>query len=76
MASIYGLIIPDTILCGSDVKGTWWDPIDGDMNLREEKREISYYLMDYNNWPHPHQHNGGMPPAKSEVQPNQVSRLS
>ncbi|MFM5470259.1 hypothetical protein ACET9D_20580, partial [Aeromonas veronii] len=75
-ASIYGLIIPDTILCGSDARGTWWDPAGGGMNLREEKREISYYLMDYNNWPHPRQHNGGMPPAKSEVQSNQVSRLS
>ncbi len=46
------------------------------MSLREAKRDISYYLMDYYNWWRPNQHNDGMPPAKAEVRPNQVSGFS
>ncbi|MCF5850224.1 IS3 family transposase, partial [Aeromonas veronii] len=48
----------------------------GYMSLREAKRDISYYLMDYYNWRRPHQHNDGIPPAKAEVRPNQVSGFS
>ena len=43
-----------------------WLPATGYMSLREAKRDISYYLMDYHNWRRPHQHNDGMPPAKAE----------
>ncbi|TNH73244.1 hypothetical protein, partial [Aeromonas veronii] len=38
--------------------------------------DISYYLMDYYNWRRPHCHNDGMPPAKAEERPNQVSGFS
>ncbi|MFB2958446.1 IS3 family transposase, partial [Aeromonas jandaei] len=48
----------------------------GYMSLRAAKRDISYYLMDYYNWQRPHQHNDGMPPAKAEDRPNQVSGFS
>ncbi|WP_421232986.1 integrase core domain-containing protein, partial [Aeromonas jandaei] len=53
-----------------------WLPVTGYMNQLEAKRDISYYLMDYNNWQRPHQHNNGMPPAKAEIRPNQVSGFS
>ncbi|WP_421239486.1 IS3 family transposase [Aeromonas enteropelogenes] len=53
-----------------------WLPAMGYMSLREAKRDISYYLMDYYNWRRPHQHNDGIPPAKAEVRPNQVSGFS
>ncbi|MGL5331691.1 MAG: IS3 family transposase, partial [Aeromonas veronii] len=46
-----------------------WLPAMGYMSLREAKRDISYYLMDYYNWRRPHQHNDGIPPAKAEVRP-------
>ncbi|MFB2848862.1 IS3 family transposase [Aeromonas veronii] len=55
---------------------TEWVPAMGYMSVREAKRDISYYLMDYNNWRRPHQYNHGIPPAKAEVRPNQVSRFS
>ena len=55
---------------------TEWLPTTGYMNLREAKRDISYYLMDYYNWRRPHRHNDRMPPAKAEIRPNQVSVLS
>ncbi|VFB09612.1 IS3 family transposase [Aeromonas salmonicida] len=29
---------------------TEWVPVMGYMSLREAKRDISYYLMDYYNW--------------------------
>jgi len=32
--------------------------------------------MDYYNWRRPHCHNDGMPPAKAEERPNQVSGFS
>ncbi len=48
----------------------------GYMSVREAKRDISYYLMDYYNWRRPHQHNDGIPPAKAEERPNQVSGFS
>ena len=53
-----------------------WLPVTGYMNQREAKRDISYYLMDDNNWQRPHQHNDGMLPAKAEDWPNQVSGFS
>ncbi|MGU5765789.1 integrase core domain-containing protein, partial [Aeromonas allosaccharophila] len=53
-----------------------WLPATGYMGLREAKRDISYYLMVYYNWRRPHQHNDGIPPAKAEVRPNQVSGFS
>ncbi|MER0508350.1 IS3 family transposase [Aeromonas veronii] len=53
-----------------------WLPATGYMSLREAKRDISYYLMDYYNWRRPHQHNDGIPPAKAEIWPNQVSGFS
>ncbi len=53
-----------------------WLPATGYISLREAKRDISYYLMDYYNWRRPHQHNDGMPPAKAEDRPNQVSGFS
>ncbi|MGU5772469.1 IS3 family transposase, partial [Aeromonas allosaccharophila] len=46
------------------------------VSLREAKRDISYYLMDSYNWGRPHQHNDGIPPAKAEFRPNQVSGFS
>ncbi|MGY3949859.1 integrase core domain-containing protein, partial [Aeromonas allosaccharophila] len=53
-----------------------WLPATGYMSLREAKRDISYYLMVYYNWRRPHHHNDGIPPAKAEVRPNQVSGFS
>ncbi|OKA95033.1 transposase, partial [Aeromonas salmonicida subsp. salmonicida] len=53
-----------------------WLPATGYMSLREATRDISYYLMDYYNWRRPHQHNDGIPPAKAETRPNQVSGFS
>ncbi|WP_447830921.1 IS3 family transposase [Aeromonas salmonicida] len=53
-----------------------WLPATGNMSVREAKRDISYYLMDYYNWRCPHQHNDGIPPAKAEDRPNQVSGFS
>lgn len=53
-----------------------WLPATGYMSLREAKRDISHYLMDYYNWRRQHQHNDGMPPAKAEDRPNQVSGFS
>ncbi|WP_279497334.1 IS3 family transposase [Aeromonas veronii] len=53
-----------------------WLPAMGYMSLREAKRDISYYLMDYYNWRRPHQYNNGIPPAKAEDRPNQVSGFS
>ncbi|HIC8840568.1 IS3 family transposase [Aeromonas veronii] len=53
-----------------------WLPAMGYMSLREAKRDISYYLMDYYNWRRPHQYNNGIPPAKAEVRPNQESGFS
>ncbi|MGL6495577.1 IS3 family transposase, partial [Aeromonas veronii] len=53
-----------------------WLPAMGYMSLREAKRDISYYLMDYYNWRRPHHHNDGIPPAKAETRPNQVSGFS
>jgi putative transposase len=55
---------------------TEWLPTTGYMNLREAKRDISYYLMDYYNWRRPHQYNDGIAPAKAEDRPNQVSGFS
>ncbi|WP_421329035.1 IS3 family transposase, partial [Aeromonas veronii] len=42
-----------------------WLPAMGYMSLREAKRDISYYLMDYYNWRRSHNHNDGIPPAKA-----------
>lgn len=53
-----------------------WLPVTGYLSLREAKRDISYYLMDYYNWRRPHQHNDGIPPAKAGDRPNQVSGFS
>ncbi|WP_421608513.1 DDE-type integrase/transposase/recombinase [Aeromonas allosaccharophila] len=53
-----------------------WLPATGYMGLWEEKRDLSYYLMDYYNWRRPHRHNDGMLPAKAEDPPNQVSGFS
>ncbi|WP_429034037.1 integrase core domain-containing protein, partial [Aeromonas veronii] len=48
------------------LKSEWLTAM-GYMSLREAKRDISYYLMDYYNWRRPHQYNDGIPPAKAEV---------
>lgn len=53
-----------------------WLPVTGHVSLREAKRDISYYPMDYYNWRRRHQHNDGIPPAKAEDRPNQVSGFS
>ncbi len=53
-----------------------WLPAMGYMSVREATRDISYYLMDYYNWRRPHHHNDGIPSAKAEVRPNQVSGFS
>jgi len=50
-----------------------WVPAMGYMSLREAKRDISYYLMDYYNWRHPHRNSDGIPPAAAENRPNQVA---
>ncbi len=55
---------------------TEWLPATGYMSLREAKRDISHYLMDYYNWQCPHQYNGGIPPAQAETRPNQMSGFS
>uniref|UniRef100_UPI003D1A0157 integrase core domain-containing protein n=1 Tax=Aeromonas hydrophila TaxID=644 RepID=UPI003D1A0157 len=52
------------------------NPTTGYMSLREAKRDISYYLMDYYNWRRPHQHNDGIPPAEAENRLNCVSGFS
>lgn len=48
----------------------------GYMSLREAKRDISYYLMDYYNWRRPHRNSDGIPPAAAENRPNQVAGFS
>ncbi len=53
-----------------------WLPATGYVSLRDAKRDISYYLMDYYNWRRLHQHNQGMPPAKAEKRLNCVSGFS
>ncbi|MGN5163135.1 IS3 family transposase [Aeromonas dhakensis] len=53
-----------------------WLPATGYMSLREAKRDISYYLMDYYNWRRPHQYNDGIPPAEAENRLNCVSGFS
>ncbi|PKQ80924.1 hypothetical protein CJP16_04990 [Aeromonas sobria] len=55
---------------------TVWVPAMGCISLREAKRDISYYLMDYYNWRRPRHHNDGIPPAKAEARPNQVPGFS
>ncbi len=55
---------------------TEWLPTTGYMSLREAKRDISYYLMDYYNWRRPHQHNDGIAPAEAEMRLNYVSGFS
>ncbi len=55
---------------------TEWLPTTGYMSLREAKRDISYYLMDYYNWRRAHQHNDGVPPAEAEKRLNYVSGFS
>ncbi|MCH7373829.1 IS3 family transposase [Aeromonas sp. MR19] len=55
---------------------TEWLPTTGYMSLREAKRDISSYLMDYYNWRRPHQHNDGIPPAEAENRLNCVSGFS
>ncbi len=59
----------------SNLKSEWL-PATGYINLREAKRDISYYLMNHYNWRRPHHHNNGIPPAKAEKWPNQVSGFS
>jgi len=77
------------MLCSMSRKGNCWDnapmerlfrsvktewlPVTGYMSLREAKRDISSYLMDYYNWRRPHQHNDGIPPAEAENRSNNVS---
>ncbi|WP_421238655.1 IS3 family transposase [Aeromonas enteropelogenes] len=53
-----------------------WLPATGYVSLREAKRDISYYLMDYYNWRRAHQHNDGVPPAEAEKRLNYVSGFS
>ncbi len=53
-----------------------WLPATGYVSLREAKRDISYYLMDYYNWQRPHRHHDGIPSAKAEIRPNQESGFS
>ncbi|WP_139705193.1 integrase core domain-containing protein, partial [Aeromonas hydrophila] len=55
---------------------TEWLPTTGYMSLREAKRDISYYLMDYYNWQRSHQHNDGIPPAEAENRLNGMSGFS
>ncbi|MGY4014300.1 IS3 family transposase [Aeromonas molluscorum] len=55
---------------------TEWLPTTGYMSLREAKRDISYYLMDYYNWRRPHQHNDGIAPAEAAKRLNYVSGFS
>lgn len=52
---------------------TEWVPAMGYMTKAEASRDISHYLMGYYNWERPHQHNGGVPPAKAENQTNLLS---
>lgn len=51
-------------------------PATGCMIVREAKRDISYYLMDYYNWRRPNHHNDRILPAKAEERPSQVSGFS
>lgn len=55
---------------------TEWLLATGYMHLREAKRDIRYYLIDYYNWRRPHQHNDGIPPAEAGIRPNQASGFS
>ncbi len=50
-------------------------PTTGYTNLREAKRDISYYLT-YYYWRYPHRHNDGVPPAEAKNWPNRESGFS
>ncbi len=49
-----------------------WLPTTGYMSLREAKRDISHYLMDYFNWRRPR----GIPPAEAKNRLRYVSGFS
>ncbi len=53
-----------------------WMPVTGYMTRAEAQRDISFYLMDYDNWSRPHQFNEGVPPAKAEALSNLLSGIS
>ena len=53
-----------------------WFPATEYVSLREAKRDISYYLMDYYHWRRSHRHNDGIPTAKAEKRLNSVSGFS
>ena len=55
---------------------TKWLPTMRYTSLREAKRDISDYLMNYYNWRRPHRHNDGIPPAEAEKLLNYVSEFS
>ncbi len=45
---------------------TEWVPETGYMTMIEASKDISDYLMDYDNWQQPHSHNDGVLPVKAE----------
>ncbi|MEZ8082757.1 integrase core domain-containing protein, partial [Enterovibrio norvegicus] len=53
-----------------------WMPVTGYASFAEASKDISHYLMNYYNWNRPHSYNGGLPPAKAEIQPNLLSGMS
>ena len=52
---------------------TEWIPSTGYISLKEARRDISYYLMNYYNYQRPHQYNDGIPPAVAEEQTKLLS---
>lgn len=53
-----------------------WMPSTGYRSAQEALRDISFYLMERYNWQRPHQHNGGMSPARAEATLNSLSGIS
>ena len=50
-----------------------WIPTLGYLTKQKALKDISYYLMGYYNWIRPHSFNGGLAPAKAEIQPKLLS---
>ena len=55
---------------------TKWVPNTGYHSLKEAEQDISYYLMDYDNWQRPHSYNEMTAPAVAEEKLNLLSGLS
>ncbi len=52
---------------------TEWIPSIGYPTMREAKRNISHYLMNYYNWERPHRYSAGLAPAVAKEKLNSLS---